>query len=65
MREGGSEKREGDKLGYYPVNRNQPIVRVFKVLGDLLGHFSPPSPESGQNSGPESVPKVAPLPLLM
>ena len=31
-------------------------VRVLKVLGDLLGHFSPPSPESGQNSGPESVP---------
>ena len=32
------------------------IVRVLKVLGDLLGHFSPPSPESGQNSGPDSVP---------
>ena len=32
------------------------LVRVLKVLGDLLGHFSPPSPESGQNSGPESVP---------
>ena len=33
-----------------------PRVRVLKVLGELLGHFSPPSPESGQNSGPESVP---------
>ena len=32
------------------------LVQVLKVLGDLLGHFSPPSPDSGQESGPKTEP---------